>query len=115
MTSRLPRLVVDYNEGVVGDGVGWLRLGAKLGDRRVTQVFYQEQLDDEDFELAEGLKILMRDIDGDIPDVVGTIHQTENGEWASASIPTTSGSNERRGRVASLPGRWKGSACHTAA
>jgi hypothetical protein len=100
MTSRLPRLVVDYNEGVVGDGVGWLRLGAKLGDRRVTQVFYQEQLDDEDFELAEGLKILMRDIDGDIPDVVGTIHQTENGEWASASIPTTSGSNERRGRVA---------------
>jgi len=87
MSSRLPHLVVDYNDGLIGEGVGWLGLGAKVGDRRVTQSFYQEQLDDEGFELAEGLKILMRDIDGDMPDIVGTIHRTENGEWGVGFDP----------------------------
>jgi hypothetical protein len=92
MTSRLPHLVVDYNDGVIGQGVGWLRLGAKVGDRRVTQAFYQEQLDDEGFELAEGLKILMRAIDGDMPMWSEPSTGPKMGNGASASIPTTSGS-----------------------
>jgi hypothetical protein len=81
MVQHLPHIVIDYNDGLLGDGVGWVWLGSKRGDRRVTQSFYQQQFDNQNFEPLEGSKVLMRDADGDLPDAVGVLHWSESRGW----------------------------------
>jgi hypothetical protein len=89
MAEGLPRLIVHYPDGVLSEGVGWVSLGSKWGDRRTTDSYYQDQFDEQGFVPAEGAKILMRDGDGDMADEVGVLHWDDTAGWSLKVDPWT--------------------------
>jgi hypothetical protein len=89
MAERLPRLIVHYPDGVLSDGVCWVSLGSRSGDRRTTDRYYQNQFDDQGFVPVEGANILMRDREGDLSDEVGVLHWNEGVGWSLKLDPWT--------------------------
>jgi hypothetical protein len=53
----------------------------RTADRRIMQRFYEDQFAQGGVEPSEGLKVLMRDMDGDMPDVVGVMCWAADQGW----------------------------------